>query len=91
MDSIKNEKFVKIGRPSVGRSKKELKVYLKLRSREYYKTSEAKEKQRLKMIVYRNANRDKINQRKRAKASRMRLQKNLKRIWVSRGLITTTL
>ena len=91
MDSIKrNETEVKVGRKK-GRTKKELKEYLKQRSREYYKSPEAKEVQRLKMIEYRNNNRDKINQRKRAKSARIRLQKNLKRIWVSRGLIVGTL
>jgi len=78
---------VKIGRPSLGRTRKQLKEYLKLRSREYYASPQAKEKQRLKMIEYRNKNRDLINKRKRTKRSRDRLEKNLKRIWSIRGLI----
>ncbi len=90
MDSIKqNETEVKLERK--GRTQKELREYLKQRSREYYKSPEAKEKQRLKMIEYRNNNRAKINQKKRAKSARTRLQKNLKRIWVCRGLIVGTL
>lgn len=79
---------IKLGRPSIGRTKKELKEYLKLRSREYYSSPEAKEKQRLKMIEYRNRNRAKINERKRAKRSRDRLEKNLKRIWSTRGYLS---
>ena len=39
---------VKIGRPSLGRTRKQLKEYLKLRSREYYASPQAKEKQRPK-------------------------------------------
>lgn len=78
---------VKRGRPSLGRSKKEFKEYLKLRSREYYASDEAKEKQRLKMTEYRNKNRAKINERKKAKRSRDRLEKNLKRIWSTKGIL----
>lgn len=82
MDSSETE--VKVRK---GRTKKELREYLKQRSREYYKSPEAKEKQRLKMIEYRNRNREKINAKKRAKRSRDRLEKNLKRIWSTRGYL----
>jgi hypothetical protein len=92
MDSIKqNETKVKLGRPSLGRSKKEHKEYLKHRSREYYSDPERKVQQVEKMRLYRDKNRAKINQKKRAKSARIRLQKNLKRIWVCRGLIVGTL
>lgn len=77
----------KIGRPSLGRTKKELKEYLKQRSRVYYASPEVKEKQRLKMAEYRSKNRDLINKRKRSKRSRDKLHRNLKRIWITRGLI----
>ena len=85
MDSIKNTN----GKTSdsKGRTKKELREYLKQRSREYYASPEAKENQRLKMIDYRNRNREKINAKKRAKRSRDRLEKNLKRIWSTRGYL----
>jgi len=87
MDSIKqNETEVKVGRKK-GRTRTELKEYLKQRSREYYKSPEAKEVQRLKMIDYRNNNREKINAKKRAKRSRDKLEKNLKRIWSTRGYL----
>ena len=71
----------KLGRPKGGRSKKELKEYLKLRSREYYTSPENKEKQKIKMAIYRAENRERINERKRAKRSSDKLEKNLKRIW----------
>lgn len=77
----------KLGRPSIGRSKKEFKEYLRIRSKEYYSNPENKEKQRLKMTEYRNNNREKINAKKRAKRSRDKLEKNLKRIWSTRGRI----
>ena len=82
----KSTTTTKLGRPSIGRSKKELQEYLKLRSREYYTSPENKEKQKIKMAIYRAENRERINERKRAKRSREKLEKNLKRIWSTRGL-----
>lgn len=87
MSQSKTTTKKKLGRPKGGRSKKELKEYLKLRSREYYTSPENKEKQKIKMAIYREENRERINQKKRAKRSRDRLEKNLKRIWSTRGLL----
>jgi len=77
----------KIGRPSFNRTKKELKEYLRVRSKEYYSKPEIKEKQRLKMEIYRNKNRERINQRRRAKRIKDKLEKKLKRIWLNRDLL----
>jgi len=89
--SIENKDSVtvkkKIGRPNKNRTKQEFREFLRLRSREYYANPVNKEKQRLKMIEYRNRNKDKINAKKRAKRSRDKLEKNLKRIWSTKGLI----
>jgi len=84
--SIENKDSVTV-KKKIGRSKKELREYLKQRSREYYANPVNKEKQRLKMIAYREKNREKINAKKRAKRSRDRLEKNLKRIWSTRGYL----
>ena len=89
--STNEKKQVKMGRPSLGRSKKEHREYLKHRSRDYYSDPKHKIQQVEKMRLYRDTNRAKINQKKRAKTARIRLQKNLKRIWVCRGLIVGTL
>jgi hypothetical protein len=75
------------GRVKKGRTKKELKEYFKLRSREYYSTPEMKEKQRLKVAAYREKNRDIINERQRKKSKRVNFEKKLKKIWIARGLI----
>ena len=84
---IKTKSGVKVGRPSLNRTKKEHREYLKLRSREYYSNSENKEKQRLKMVLYRAKNKEKINRKRKAKRARDRLEKNLKIIWSNRGLL----
>lgn len=83
----KNEKK-KLGRPSgSGRSKAELKEYLKLRSRTYYASDEAKAIQREKMRIYRENNREKINAKKRKTDLKKRLEKKLKLVWQQKGLI----
>jgi hypothetical protein len=69
------------------RTKAEIKEYLKLRSRIYYSSDEAKAIQREKMRIYRENNREKINAKKRKKDLEKRLEKKLKIIWLSRGLI----
>lgn len=89
---MENEQVVKRkrGRPSLNRTKKEFKEYLKLRSREYYSDPVNKEKQRIKMNEYRNQNKDIINAKRKAKRARDRFEKQLKLIWLSRGLLKHT-
>jgi len=86
MPSIK-----KLGRPSKGRTNKEQKEFLKLRSREYYADPVNRAKQTEKMRLYREKNREKINARKRAKTVKRQFEKHIKKIWIARGLIVGTL
>lgn len=75
------------GKVKKGRTKAELKEYLKLRSREYYSNPENKEKQRLKVAEYRKNNREMINRKRRIKEKKARFEKKLKKIWMAKGLI----
>ncbi len=77
----------KLGRPSKGRTPKEKKEFLKERSRIYYSDPERKKEQLERMKIYREKNREKINAKKRAKTVKRRFEKDIKRIWVARGLI----
>tara|TARA_R110002167_G_scaffold174851_1_gene373834 strand:- start:3207 stop:3464 length:258 start_codon:yes stop_codon:yes gene_type:complete len=77
----------KIGRPRKFHTKEQKKEYLKLRSREYYSSPEAKEKQRLKMLIYQQKNKDKINARRRRRRMLVKLEKDIRKIWISRGLL----
>jgi hypothetical protein len=69
------------------RTKTELRLYLKARSKLYYASPEAKEAQRLKCIEYRGRTVDKRNARRRYLAKVGRLEKSLKRVWTTKGLI----
>jgi hypothetical protein len=85
--SIKKTEKTPTGKVKKGRTKSELKEYLKLRSREYYSTPEAKERQRLKVAEYRKNNRELINHKRRIKEKKVRFEKKMKKIWIARGLI----
>ena len=75
------------GRPKHGRSPDENKEWLKARSKLYYSDPINKEAQNLKMSIRRAKNRNSINEKKNQKARLKTLDRRLRKIWLSRGLI----
>ena len=76
------------GRPKKDyRTKNEKNEAQKLRSRVYYSSPEVKEQQRIRMMIYHQKNKDMINEKRCKKRRLKKFEKNLKLIWISRGLL----
>jgi|AntRauTorckE5430_2_1112549.scaffolds.fasta_scaffold31171_2 hypothetical protein len=87
MDVTTKTEIKSITTKRIKKTKAEVRLRMKEVSRVYYSTPEAKEKHRLKCIEYRAKTVDKRNARRRYLGGIVRVEKSLKRIWLTKGLI----
>jgi len=75
------------GRPCKYHTIKERREMLRIRSASYYNKAENREKQNIKMELYRAKNRAVINERASRRRRMKTLEKRLTESWLSRGLL----